>query len=302
MNQGWIYREQVPANAGGQTVLDYYSQRYRHSSRADWQVRIARGQIYLDDHPAAAEMPLKPGQHLAYYRLPWEEPPVPLDIQVLYDDGDVIAVAKPAGLPVLPAGGFLQHTLLYQLQQRYPTSPPVPVHRLGRGTSGLVLLARSAQARAQLSQQFRQQPSPLTKRYRALIGPSDLPDRFPLTQAIGKLPHPTLGYVYGASPKGRPAYSTAEVLRRTATTTLLAITLHTGRPHQIRIQLAAAGYPLLGDPLYLPGGQPRLTPEANSLPAPGDIGYHLHAHQLRCHHPSSHHWLELVCPPLPELT
>ncbi|ASC73809.1 putative RNA pseudouridine synthase [Halomicronema hongdechloris C2206] len=65
---------------------------------------------------------------------------------------------------------------------------------------------------------------------------------------------------------------------------------------QTRIQLAAAGYPLLGDPLYLPGGHPRLTTAADTLPVPGDVGYHLHAHYLRCRHPNGEQWLNLVCP------
>ena len=314
LNQGWIYQEQVPPTAAGESVLNYYSDRYRHSSRTEWQTRILAGQILLDGKAIDPETCLTPGQHLAYHRPPWLEPSVPLAFEVLYGDPDVLAVAKPAGLPVLPGGGFLQHTLLHQLKQRYPQDTPVPIHRLGRGTSGILLLARSPLAKAHLSQQMRRSstPSPtaqrtLQKTYRALVGPltatHPLSDRFTLTTPIGKLPHPTLGYVYGATSAGLSTYSEGRVLARLPHQTLLEITIHTGRPHQIRIQLAAAGYPLTGDPLYTVGGLPRLTPSAGEtkLPTPGDIGYHLHACYLQFLHPRTQTTVAIACEPPPTL-
>ena len=305
LNQGWIYCDRISPHQAGLTVLDYYSQRYRHSSRTTWQQRIHQGQIQLDGHPVAPQTQLQTGQQLTYHRPPWVEPAVPLDFTVLYADDDLIVVNKPSGLPVLPGGGFLTHTLLHQLQQQYPQPTPIPVHRLGRGTSGLLLLARSPLAKTRLSQQLRrstaspsssQPQTKLVKTYRALIAASVLPDHFTLTQPIGKLPHPELGYIWGAapqSPHAKPAHST-----------LLAVTIPTGRPHQIRIHLAAAGYPLLGDPLYLPGGIPRLQPSTpgDKLPVPGDIGYHLHAHQLQLSHPRSHQPLTFQAPLPPALT
>lgn len=336
MNQGWVYREQVARRDVGRSLLDYYSQRYPHSSRDEWQSRIAQGQVLVNGQPVSADYVLCLGQQLAYHRPPWQEPDVPLAFDILHEDADVLVVAKPSGLPVLPGGGFLQHTLLGQLQQRYPQNPPTPVHRLGRGTSGLVLLGRSPAAKSRLSQQMRDQtrqseillnfianshsPSssprrshlhsgwyppdilqsenlgdrPLRKSYLALVGPSDLPDRFTITQPIGKLSHPVLGYVYGAVPNGLPAYSEGQVLQRQGDRTLVEMTILTGRPHQIRIHLAAVGYPLLGDPLYAPGGTPRTfdmeaeTTEASDekVPVPGDCGYCLHAHHLTFLHPT----------------
>ena len=76
----------------------------------------------------------------------------------LFDDGDLVVINKPRGLPVLPAGGFLEHTLLIQLQQRHQADPlglPRPVHRLGRFTSGLLVCARQPLSRAWLSAQLR---------------------------------------------------------------------------------------------------------------------------------------------------
>lgn len=345
MNQGWVYREQVTQCDVGRSLLDYYSQRYPHSSRDEWQRRIAQGQIRVNGQQASAGAVLGLGQQLTYHRPPWQEPDVPLEFNILHEDADLLVVAKPSGLPVLPGGGFLQHTLWALLQQRYPQNPPTPVHRLGRGTSGLLLLARSPLARSCLSQQMRHQTKqaeillkeiaglssqphsptcshlhsgwytsdipllenlrdrPLRKTYLALIGRTDLPNRFTITQPIGKLPHPVLGYVYGAVADGLPAYSEGRILQQQGDRTLVEMTILTGRPHQIRIHLAAVGYPLLGDPLYGPSGTPRLpdseakTADASeALPVPGDCGYCLHAHQLTFWHPAQHQSITFTLP------
>nr|WP_290225751.1 RluA family pseudouridine synthase [Trichocoleus desertorum] len=302
MNRGWVYREQVTRAKAGLTVLQYYTQHYRHSSQSEWQERITAGQVLLDGKQVEAETQLQPGQSLTYHRPPWQEPEVPLDFEVLYEDADLLIVAKPSGLPVLPGGGFLEHTLLWQLQQRYPQTEPVPIHRLGRGTSGLMLIARSPLARANLSQQMRDRQ--IHKVYRALIGVAPaLENQFTITQPIGKIPHPVLGYIYGASPEGLLAHSEGRIIQRRSETTLLEVAIQTGRPHQIRIHLASIGYPLVGDPLYGVGGVPLLLPPATTekLPVPGDCGYYLHAYQLAFTHPRTQKLISFVCPPPVEL-
>jgi 23S rRNA pseudouridine1911/1915/1917 synthase len=309
MNQGWVYRDRISSALSGLSVLDFYADRYRHSSRAEWQARIEAGQIHLNGCPVQSEERLHTGQVLEYHRPPWPEPVVPLTCEVLYEDGDIVVITKPAGLPVLPGGNFLTHTLLHQLKLHYPENPPVPIHRLGRGTSGLMLLARSPLARSVLSRQLRestaaaghtQLPHCIRKTYWALVGACHLPDQFTLTTPIGKVAHPALGYVYAASPTGLPAYSEGKILQRSTETTLVEITIRTGRPHQIRIHLAAAGYPLLGDPLYGVGGLP-ITPKPNEsgkLPVPGDVGYCLHAYHLAFLHPSRQQPMEFINNPL----
>ena len=296
MNQGWIYRDRVKQADAGLTLLAYYTQHYRHSNQAAWQERIASGQILVNGQQVTAETLLQAGQELTYHRPPWVEPEVPLAFEILYEDSDLLIIAKPSGLPVLPGGGFLEHTLLWQLQQRYPQDRPVPIHRLGRGTSGLMLIARSPLARASLSQQMRDRQ--IHKVYRALIGPSNLPDRFTIEHPIGKIQHPVLGYIYGATPDGLFAYSDCQVLKRQLESTLLEVTILTGRPHQIRIHLAAVGCPLLGDPLYGVGGIPLSGMDgAAKVPVPGDCGYHLHAYHLSFKHPKTQQPMSLACPP-----
>ena len=333
LNQGWIYTEQIATVRPGQTVLDYYAQRYRHSSRAVWRSRIESQQILVNHQPVSADTLLSAGQQLAYHRPPWYEPNVPLDFEVLYEDEALWAIAKPSGLPVLPGGGFLNHTLLHQLRCRYLNDQPTPIHRLGRGTSGVMLVARSPLARSHLSRQLRTHT--MTKIYRALVGPGEIPAQFTITHPIGKVPHPTLGDVYGASPSGKRAHSEGRVLEQREDSTLLEVTILTGRPHQIRIHLAAYGYPLLGDPLYGLGGVPKYdgvskddeesgvpkcdgalnddgeseddgvlpnngVPKdvraAKGIPVPGDCGYWLHAHQLGFNHPCTEKRMIVTCP------
>ncbi len=292
-NNGWIYRDIVHKDQPPTTVLDYYTHHYRHSDCATWQTRIESGQILLNGQPTQPDTPLLPGQHLSYHRPPWQEPPVPLDFTTLYEDEVLLVVNKPSGLPVLPGGNFLQHTLLWQLRQRYPTA--APIHRLGRGTSGIMLIAKTKAARAHLSQQMRQRR--LGKTYRTLIGAAhDLPNQFTITHPIGKLPYPQLGHIYGANPEGLEAYSDCSVIRRRPDATLLDINILTGRPHQIRIHLATAGYPLLGDPLYIVGGQ--ADPTGTAIPS--DCGYWLHAHRLSFIHPAGEP-MQLTCEPPPQL-
>ncbi|MBE9140316.1 RluA family pseudouridine synthase [Nodosilinea sp. LEGE 07088] len=307
-NQGWVYTDRITPTDAGLPVLEFYATRYRHSSRAAWCDRITSGQIRQNGHPMSPDDRLQAGQTLAYHRPPWQEPEAPLGFAVLYEDDDVMAIAKPAGLPVLPGGNFLTHTLLHQLKLCYPENTPVPVHRLGRGTSGVMVLGRSTLARSVLSRQLRdstaavcapQAPHPIRKTYRALVGPSDLPDTFTITTPIGKVDHPVLGYVYAANPAGLPAYSDGRVLRRSPDSTLVEVTIRTGRPHQIRIHLAAAGFPLLGDPLYGVGGVPLETEMSinGEIPVPGDIGYHLHAYRLELKHPRTQETLEIISQP-----
>jgi 23S rRNA pseudouridine1911/1915/1917 synthase len=297
LNQGCQYRDRITAPSP--SVVDYYTDRYPHSSRAEWQQRLLGGQISLNQLTITTDQPLQAGQRLTYSRPPWLEPAVPLQFEILHDDGEILVINKPSGLPVLPGGGFLAHTLLGQLEQRYPEMTPYPVHRLGRGTSGLLLLAKTRSARAVLSQQLVDRN--MHKVYRALVCGHPKQQEFGVEVPIGKIPYPVLGYLHAATPDGLPSHSMGRVVEcrqdNGLDSTLMDVTILTGRPHQIRIHMAAAGHPLVGDPLYGVGGVPMVIPEgADHVPVPGDCGYHLHAMHLRFTHPNGE-LMALICEP-----
>jgi len=289
-NDGCEYREQVGLDADGETLLAYLSHRYRHSSPAEWAERIQSGRVLIDSRPVHAETLLRSGCELVWQRPPWIEPDAPRSFTLLYEDDDVLAVSKPAGLPTLPGANFLQSTLLHLVRAYAPDA--APLHRLGRWTSGLVLCARNPRARTALMQQW----NAVGKRYRALASGLPEHDEMTITTPIGPVPHTLLGSLHAASPRGKPSRSQVTVLERRADSFLCDVRIATGRPHQIRIHLAAAGHPLVGDPLYGPGGLPSLDSRA----LPGDPGYFLHAAELSFRHPGTGREVVLACdPPLP---
>ena len=304
LNRGHAYRDRVTPHDVGQSLSAFYAARHAHSSGAVWLQRLAAGEICRNGQQLQADVALAVGDGLVWHRPPWQEAAVPVLPSPLFDDGDLLVFDKPSGLPVLPAGGFLEHTLLAQLQARWPEARPV--HRLGRFTSGLLVCARLPASRAWLSALLRESTAQrrCTKTYRALLQPPApgspllalVPDQqLSLTTPIGRCAHGRLGTIWAAAPAdlaALPASSALRLLERGERGWLVEVTIATGRPHQIRIHTAAAGAPLLGDPLYGPGGL------ASEQALPGDGGYHLHAHRL-----------QLVCPdggllaleaPLPE--
>jgi 23S rRNA pseudouridine1911/1915/1917 synthase len=293
-NGGFCHREQIAPREAGRTVLAHLAARYPRATEAEWHARIEQGQVRLGDRFAAGDDLLLAGQCLSWARPPWVEPEVPLATAILFEDEALLAVAKPSGLPTLPGGGeFLEHTLLALVRRRHPEASPM--HRLGRGTSGLVLFAPTAPAAKPLQAVFRE---PGTRKiYRTLCSGHPLLDAFEVTAPIGEIPYASLGTLHAACPGGRASHSRVTVLERRDGAALVDVEILTGRPHQIRIHLAFAGHPLVGDPLFGPGG----TPLPGSTALPGDLGYQLHAHRLEVAHPLSGAPLNILCQPPPPL-
>ena len=327
-NDGWSYRDR-PA-AAERSVACFYAATYPHSGLEVWRQRLAAGQIWHNGQQLWGDGPLAAGDQLVWHRPSWQEAAVPVLPGPLFDDGDLVVFNKPSGLPVLPAGGFVRHTLLGQLEAQVQAAAldaalglPRPVHRLGRFTSGLLVCARTRAARACLSAQLREStaqasnsdPLPISgthKLYRALLavpsGGSPLLRLKPgqsctIDTPIARRPHNELGVIWCAAgadlaaqaglPAPLPACSRFTLMEARDAGWLFAVAIATGRPHQIRIHAAAAGAPLQGDPLYGPGGQ------ARSGALPGDGGYQLHAHRVRLKTPQGEQ-LDLEAP-LPQV-
>ncbi|KAL4575176.1 hypothetical protein LXL04_022018 [Taraxacum kok-saghyz] len=304
------------------TLIDFYS--IKHQSSAPllgWLQRIENGQITVNDTIVTdPNTVLRTGAKLVYHRRPWKEPYAPHLLEILFEDDHLIALNKPSGLQVLPGGLFQQRTLLTQLQWHIKNqeSCPVPVHRLGRGTSGILLCAKTKLAKTRVSALFAEKTSAvvdnrkvnsevnkvvkMSKIYRALVCGIINEDEVVIEQPIGTSKYPGVAKgLYVASPSGKPALSKVHVLKRDLQNnqTIVQVEIQSGRPHQIRIHLSFIGHPLLGDPLYVIGGIPKCCGSETidetfaedggynkpANPVPGDCGYYLHAHQLLFCHP-----------------
>ncbi|XP_040972015.1 RNA pseudouridine synthase 5 isoform X2 [Gossypium hirsutum] len=287
LNEGLFYSDVVPHSDSELTLIDFYSRKYKNSAPLQgWLQRIQNGQISVDGRVVKDPNTILSGDSvLVYHRLPWKEPDVPHLLEVLYEDDDMVALNKPSGLQVLPGGLFQQRTVLTQLcwsvKKQNSTlnsqeTHPVPVHRLGRGTSGILLCAKTKVAKTRLAAYFadgtsrvratsnrkaeRSGTRKISKIYRALVTGILVDDKVIINQPIGIVRYPGVAKgLYVASPSGKPALSKVEVLERDEkqNCTLVQVEIESGRPHQIRIHLSFIGHPLLGDPLYIAGGQPR---------------------------------------------
>ncbi|NOY23751.1 MAG: RluA family pseudouridine synthase [Acidobacteria bacterium] len=271
-------------------MLEFYIRNYPRFNRETWLDRIQSGQIFREGKQLKRDDNLYAGELLSYFRFPWVEPDVPKKFNILFEDTHLLVVNKPSGLPVLPGDVYLENTLLAMVRKRF-SQELSPIHRLDRPTSGAVIFAKTHESRRCLSTAI--QKGEIRKTYLAVAEGEAMPDSFVVTTAIGPVDHPVSGSVAAALEGGRPSETRFRVVKRCGKRALIMAFLKTGRPHQIRIHLAVADCPLVGEKFYSTSGLPR--PDAVQ---PGEGGFLLHAWRLRFFHPINGQRL-IVTAPLP---
>jgi len=231
---------------------------------------------------------------------PAEVVPEPIDLRIVYEDEDVLVVDKPAGMVTHPGAGQSSGTLAAAALAHAPAiaavgSPRRPgiVHRLDKGTSGLIALAKTPRAYASLTAQIARRS--VARRYLCLVHGRVRPASGVIDKPIGRDERSRVRMAVAREGRGKRALTRFAVLERFPAATLVECRLETGRTHQIRVHLASIGHPLLGDLTY---GR-RRPQAADDVPADlveGLGGVALHAAGLAFAHPATGERLELVSP------
>ncbi len=274
-------------------------------SRNRLKTWIEAGAVMVDGKVTKARYLLRGGESIKVF--PQEMPeqfafsPENIPLDVVFEDDSMIVINKPSGLVVHPAAGNWSGTLLNGLLFHYPELKALPragiVHRLDKDTSGLMVVARTAQAQTALVRQL--QDRTVGRRYLAWVW-GDAPSQGKVLATVGRDQRDRLKMAAG-SPHGKPAATVFRHLAKGAfqesSVALLECRLETGRTHQIRVHLESLSFPLLGDPVYR-----KKTPGvAKSLPFERQA---LHAFALSLQHPVTqelHTWFRLPPADLMEL-
>ena len=229
------------------SVLAFLLQRFPDIDATVWRQRTARCEL-VDDagHAVAVEDAYRAGRQLHYYRSLEQEPEIPFEAEILHRDAHLLVVDKPHFLPVLPAGRYLQQTLLVRLKRELGLADLVPLHRLDRGTAGLVMFSLNPETRGAYQQLFPKRE--VEKTYEALA--PALPDTdFPRVHRSRLVEGEPFFRMREA--EGAPNSETRiAVLERRGALSLYGLEPVTGRKHQLRVHLAALGAPIVHDDFY----------------------------------------------------
>ncbi len=241
------------------TVLDCLSAHFTAVRREQWASRMARGLVRdAAGRPLDTMTPHQAGLEVRYYREVAVEPRIPAIESIVYTDDRLVVADKPHFLPVAPAGGWVEETLLLRLMRRLGTRELVPLHRIDRATAGLVLFSADPGSRAAYQALFRERR--IRKVYEALAPP--MPDvEYPLVRRTRIEPGEPFFRMREAAGVAN-SETHISVLNRGRELWCYGLMPVTGRKHQLRVHMAALGAPIANDPYY-----PQLAP-----PAPDDHG------------------------------
>jgi 23S rRNA pseudouridine1911/1915/1917 synthase len=285
-------RRTVPDEAAGLRLDRFLAGLPEIGSRAAAERLVAAGGVLVDGAPAGKSLRLEGGEELEFDP---PEPPAPLEpqdvgLRVAYEDEHLLVVDKPAGVVVHPSAGHETGTLVHGVLEHGAAGGedeerPGIVHRLDRDTSGLLVVARSAEAHARLKSLVQRRE--LEREYLALVRGRPRSRSGRIEAAIGRdRRDPTRQSLDTDRP--REAVTHFEVVELIDQHALLRVRLETGRTHQIRVHLAAIGLPVLGDPTY-------------GVPEPALGRQFLHATRLAFTHPFTAERVDVESPLPPDL-
>ncbi|MEM7054625.1 MAG: RluA family pseudouridine synthase [Pseudomonadota bacterium] len=257
-------------------------------SRSRLTGMIKAGQLTLNGEVVKPNRRLEGGEHLYLSAIlephRAQDEPEPIDLDVLYADNDVLVINKPAGLVVHPGSGNANGTLVNALLNYDASLAPLPraglIHRLDKDTSGCLIVARTGRAHRRLVEMLKQRD--IHRHYQALVwGRMIAGDT--VDAPLGRHPVDRRRQVVRAD--GRDAVTHYRIHQHLTSSTWLDIKLETGRTHQIRVHMAYAGFPLIGDPVYGRRGSPSGLTEAQREAWRAFPRQALHALRIEFRHP-----------------
>lgn len=282
---------------GGRRLDQFLQEELPQFSRSRIQQWIVDARVRVNGETRKASTKLAGGERIEVEPadlVPLTAEPEDIPLRILYEDSDVVAIDKPAGMVVHAGAGVHSGTLVNAVLHRFQTlsalggeERPGIVHRLDKDTSGVILIARTDAAHRSLAAQFASRD--VEKLYLALVNGVLKSERGRIERPIARDPVRRTRMTAKLA-TGRAALTEWKVLQRFARHTYLEVRIGTGRTHQIRVHLASIGHPVAGDTLY---GAPNVEL--------GGDRFFLHAHSIAFRSPSRGERVTVVSPLAPEL-